>query len=103
RMRERHISMDGTRKYLFELADGAQVESVMIKQPNRMTLCVSSQVGCGMGCAFCRTATMGFRRNLQTSEIIQQVLAVIADAKQFGDMFSNIVFMGMGEPLHNFD
>ncbi len=99
---DRQISRDGTRKYLFELHGGHKVESVMIKQPNRMTLCVSSQVGCGMGCSFCRTATMGFRRNLSTSEILQQVRGVIADAKNFGDMFHNIVFMGMGEPLHNY-
>lgn len=56
-----------------------------------------------MGCKFCRTATMGFGRHLRTSEILQQVLGVIDDAKNFGDMFSNVVFMGMGEPLHNFD
>lgn len=98
---DRQISSDGTRKYLFGLSQGDAVESVMIKQPTRMTLCVSSQVGCGMGCEFCRTATMGFRRNLSTSEIIQQVLAVNEDAEAFGDEFQNMVFMGMGEPLHN--
>ncbi|MCO6429959.1 MAG: 23S rRNA (adenine(2503)-C(2))-methyltransferase RlmN, partial [Deltaproteobacteria bacterium] len=102
RVADRQISSDGTRKYLLEVDQGQLVESVMIKQPTRMTLCVSSQVGCGMGCAFCRTATMGFRRHLSTSEIIRQVRAVIKDAKNFGDSFSNIVFMGMGEPLHNF-
>ena len=102
RIVDRQISKDGTRKYLFEVDNGDLVESVMIKQPTRMTLCVSSQVGCGMNCQFCRTATMGFRRNLRTSEIIQQVLGVLIDAKEFDDSFSNIVFMGMGEPLHNF-
>ena len=102
KIQERQISLDGTRKYLFEVDNGDLVEAVMIKQPTRMTLCVSSQVGCGMNCKFCRTATMGFRRNLRTSEIIQQVLGVIDDAKNFGDMFTNVVFMGMGEPLHNF-
>ena len=100
---QRMISVDGTRKYLFEVEGGDLVESVMIKQPNRMTLCVSSQVGCAMGCRFCRTGTMGLKRSLSTSEIIQQVNGVIEDAKNFGDSFSNIVFMGMGEPLHNFD
>ncbi len=100
---ERHISSDGTRKYLFRVEGGDLVESVMIKQPNRMTLCVSSQVGCAMGCKFCRTATMGLKRSLSTSEILRQVNGVISDAKNFGDGFSNIVFMGMGEPLHNFD
>lgn len=99
----RQISSDGSRKYLFAIDRGNQIESVMIKQPKRMTLCVSSQVGCGMGCAFCRTATMGFHRHLSTSEIVRQVLAVIEDAKHFDDMFQNIVFMGMGEPLHNLD
>ncbi|MBX7144727.1 MAG: 23S rRNA (adenine(2503)-C(2))-methyltransferase RlmN [Oligoflexia bacterium] len=99
----RQISNDGTRKYLFGVDRGGAVESVMIKQPKRMTLCVSSQIGCGMGCAFCRTATMGFHRHLATSEILRQVLGVVKDAKNFDDMFQNIVFMGMGEPLHNFD
>lgn len=100
---QRQVSVDGTRKYLFQMDNGAQIEAVMIKQPKRMTLCVSSQVGCGMGCKFCRTATMGFGRHLRASEIVQQVLGVIDDAKNFNDMFTNIVFMGMGEPLHNFD
>ncbi|MFM1847744.1 MAG: rRNA ((2503)-C(2))-methyltransferase RlmN [Pseudomonadota bacterium] len=99
---DRQISSDGTRKYLLEVTPGDNVESVMIKQPQRMTLCVSSQIGCGMACAFCRTGTMGFRRHLSTAEIIRQVRAVIKDAANFGDMFQNIVFMGMGEPLHNF-
>ncbi len=100
---ERHISSDGTRKYLFEVEGGDLVESVMIKQVNRMTLCVSSQVGCAMGCKFCRTGTMGLTRSLSTSEILRQVNGVIQDAKQFGDSFQNIVFMGMGEPLHNYE
>ena len=99
---DRQISKDGTRKYLFQVGNKDLVEAVMIKQPTRMTLCVSSQVGCGMNCQFCRTATMGFRRNLSTGEIIQQVMGVLIDAQEFGDTFNNIVFMGMGEPLHNF-
>ena len=103
RVADRQISVDGTRKYLFEVEGGDLVESVMIKQPNRMTLCVSSQVGCAMGCKFCRTGTMGLKRSLSTSEILRQVNGVIEDAKNFGDSFQNIVFMGMGEPLHNFD
>ncbi|MCB0340034.1 MAG: 23S rRNA (adenine(2503)-C(2))-methyltransferase RlmN, partial [Bdellovibrionales bacterium] len=103
KIKSRQISNDGSRKYLFEVDGGDLVESVMIKQPSRMTLCVSSQVGCGFGCAFCRTGTMGLKRNLRTSEILQQVLGVIDDAKHFGDMFTNMVFMGMGEPLHNYD
>jgi 23S rRNA (adenine2503-C2)-methyltransferase len=103
RIAERRISIDGTRKYLFEVEGGDLVESVMIKQTNRMTLCVSSQVGCAMGCKFCRTGTMGLKRSLSTSEILRQVNGVIEDAKEFGDGFQNIVFMGMGEPLHNYD
>ncbi len=96
------ISSDGTRKYLFDFGNGRCVESVMIKQPSRMTLCVSSQVGCGMGCSFCRTGTMGFHSNLAVSEIIGQVLGVMDDSARFNDMFKNIVFMGMGEPFHNY-
>lgn len=103
RIHDRQISTDGTRKYLFEVEGGDLVESVMIKQAKRMTLCVSSQVGCAMACAFCRTGTMGLKRSLSTSEILRQVNGVIEDAKNFGDSFSNIVFMGMGEPLHNYD
>ena len=103
KIHERHISSDGSRKYLFEVEEGDLVESVMIKQVNRMTLCVSSQVGCAMGCTFCRTGTMGLKRSLSTSEILRQVNGVIEDAKEFGDSFQNIVFMGMGEPLHNYD
>ena len=111
------LSKDGTRKYLFRLADGAEVESVLICQPTRYTLCISSQVGCAIGCKFCRTGLMGLKRHLKTSEILGQVLAVQDDCwRRFSgagqgnsaaetppDLFQNIVFMGMGEPLHNFD
>ena len=107
----RHSS-DGTKKFLFALADGSKVESVLIRQPTRYTLCISSQVGCAMGCRFCRTGEMGFTRHLTTSEIIGQVLAVqdfvaASDNPEPlegpAEAFSNIVFMGMGEPLHNID
>ena len=105
-------SVDGTRKYLFELEDGQKIETVLIRQTNRWTLCVSSQVGCAIGCKFCRTALMGLKRHLQTHEILGQVLAVRDDIatregrprlQQCDNDFSNIVFMGMGEPLHNFE
>lgn len=97
-------SIDGSRKFLFELSDGSKVESVLIHQPSRWTLCISSQVGCAIGCAFCRTGTMGLKRHLETAEIIGQVLAVQDDiAARGAEFFTNIVFMGMGEPLHNFD
>ena len=93
-------SRDGTRKMLFELGDGARVESVLIPEEDHSTLCVSSQVGCRQGCRFCRTATMGFKRNLTPSEIMGQVLAgrALADPQQ---PLTNLVFMGMGEPLDN--
>ncbi len=89
---------DGTRKYLFTLSDGASVESVLIPDEGRNTLCVSSQVGCAMGCRFCLTGTFRLTRNLTTSEIINQIMAVRRDAD-----IRNIVMMGMGEPLHNLD
>jgi 23S rRNA (adenine2503-C2)-methyltransferase len=89
-------SEDGTKKYLFRLADGNAVESVLIPDEGRNTLCISSQVGCAMGCAFCLTGTFGITRNLTTAEIVNQVCAVKRD-----DPVRNIVFMGMGEPLAN--
>ena len=99
----REISADTTRKYLFTVGKGDLVESVMIHHPERKTICVSSQVGCPLACAFCRTGTMGLKRNLTTAEIVGQFLGVRDDAKNFGDMYSNVVFMGMGEPFHNYD
>ena len=101
-------SVDGTRKFLFRLDDGAEVESVLIKQPKRYTLCVSSQVGCAIGCKFCRTALMGLKRHLSTAEILSQVLAVKDEVRKIATKgedadFYNIVFMGMGEPFHNYD
>ncbi|RME40216.1 MAG: 23S rRNA (adenine(2503)-C(2))-methyltransferase RlmN [Deltaproteobacteria bacterium] len=93
------ISRDGTRKYLFRLRDGQTVESVRIPMDEgRTTLCISSQVGCAMGCAFCLTGTFGLQRNLSAAEIVNQVLAARRDGP-----VNNIVFMGMGEPLHNLD
>lgn len=92
------ISTDGTRKYLFELEDGNRIESVLIPDDSRNTLCISSQVGCALGCKFCLTATLGKLRNLRTSEIIDQYLKVSSHS---GQRITNIVFMGMGEPLDN--
>jgi len=122
---------DGTRKYLFTLADGHAVEAVLIPIAGRNTLCISSQVGCAMGCEFCLTGTFKLTRNLTTSEIINQIMAVkrdltvnpvlpdtqvttvpfFADNDEEGDdsspdshvLIRNIVMMGMGEPLHNLD
>ncbi len=92
-------SRDGTRKYLFRLDDGQTVESVRIPMDGeRATLCISSQVGCAMKCEFCLTGTFGLMRNLTPAEIVNQVCAAVADGP-----INNIVFMGMGEPLHNLD
>ncbi|MGD9949688.1 MAG: 23S rRNA (adenine(2503)-C(2))-methyltransferase RlmN [Desulfobulbus sp.] len=97
-------SRDGAVKFAFRLEDDQIIESVMIPEEDRSTLCVSSQVGCAMGCTFCLTGTMGFRRNLSTAEIINQVCAVRDWALENGlPPLTNIVFMGMGEPLANFD
>lgn len=95
------VSADGTRKYLFRVHGGNSVESVYIPDKERATLCVSSQAGCKMNCYFCATGRMGFRRNLTAAEILNQVLSVPPrDAKDLNPL-TNIVFMGMGEPLDN--
>ena len=95
-------SSDGTRKFLFRLEDGEYIESVLIPERGHHTLCISSQVGCAQRCRFCCTGTMGLKRNLKASEIINQVLAAQAFLKDQAQPLTNIVFMGMGEPLHNF-
>ena len=95
-------SRDGTCKLLFRLADGVAIETVLIPDSPRQTVCVSSQVGCAMGCEFCATAQLGLRRNLTSAEIIGQVLAA-RRLLPAGERVSNVVFMGMGEPLHNYD
>ena len=102
-LHEMHLSKDGSRKFLFRTYDGKFIESVLIHQPRRRTLCVSSQVGCAMGCRFCRTGTMGLVRNLSMGEILEQVAYIRRFARSVDEDFGNIVFMGMGEPLHNFD
>ncbi|HAM53591.1 MAG TPA: 23S rRNA (adenine(2503)-C(2))-methyltransferase RlmN [Nitrospiraceae bacterium] len=97
----RQASEDGTEKFLLGLHDGESIESVLLPEGNRLTLCISSQVGCAMNCGFCLTGTLGFKRNLEAHEIVDQILTVsriIEPAK-----LTNIVFMGMGEPLANFD
>ncbi len=92
------IAPDGTRKYLLRLADGLIVEAVGIPSQKRLTVCVSSQVGCAMDCNFCATGKGGFFRNLASHEIVDQVLTV---QEEFQQRVSNVVFMGMGEPLAN--
>jgi len=96
------ISLDGTKKFLFELEDSNRIESVLIPERNHYTMCISSQVGCAMGCKFCLTARQGFIRNLRSSEIINQVIQIRQLLDQ-PDRLTNIVFMGMGEPLANFE
>ena len=97
----RQESADGTLKLLIRLDDGETVETVMIPEGNRRTVCVSSQVGCGMGCTFCASGILGLRRQLSTGEIVEQVLHV-RRALPEGERVSNLVFMGMGEPLGNY-
>ena len=94
------VASDETRKYLLRLADGLIIEAVGIPTKKRLTVCVSSQVGCPMDCDFCATGKGGFTRNLKAHEIIDQVLTVQGD---FGQRVSNVVFMGMGEPMANID
>jgi 23S rRNA (adenine2503-C2)-methyltransferase len=98
----RAASADGTVKFLFGLADGLSVESVLIPEPRRLTLCISTQVGCAYGCAFCATARMGFKRNLNSGEIVGQILEASRELGA-GGKITNIVLMGMGEPLANYD
>jgi 23S rRNA (adenine2503-C2)-methyltransferase len=111
----RKSERDGTTKFLFSLADGLEVESVLIPPPpaaagrahtkeedgpGRLTLCVSTQAGCPLDCAFCATGTMGFQRNLTSGEIVDQMLSA---RRQSAKKITNVVFMGMGEPLLNYD
>jgi 23S rRNA (adenine2503-C2)-methyltransferase len=98
----REVSADGTEKFLLRLADGRHIESVFIPDTPAMTFCVSTQVGCAMACAFCLTGKMGLVRNLTAGEIVGQV-RVLADALAMRQSAFNIVLMGMGEPLHNYD
>ena len=97
-------SVDGhTRKYLLGLRDGAAIETVLMYFRGRATACVSTQVGCAMGCVFCATGQMGFRRHLSPGEIVAQIIHVQRVLRQRGEQLRNIVLMGMGEPLHNYD
>lgn len=95
------LSTDGTEKYLFRLEDDETVESVLIPDEDRRTLCISSQIGCALRCGFCATGSMGFRRNMTSSEIIHQVCFAASRLDVRGAALSNVVFMGMGEPLEN--
>ncbi len=92
-----------TVKWLWGLADGRQVETVLMLYPDRATVCVSSQAGCAMGCGFCATGQAGFDRHLTTGEIVEQVVRATRRARATERRVSNVVFMGMGEPFANFD
>ena len=109
-LKQRFVSKDGTEKYLMELADGSLIECVLMRyrgdfSKQRNTLCVSSQVGCAMGCVFCATGHQGFERNLSVAEILSEVYTAnrILGENEKGQEIRNIVFMGMGEPFNNFD
>lgn len=92
-----------TTKVLFQLPDGQYIETVLMKYDKRRTLCISTQAGCAMGCVFCATGQMGFVRNLTAGEIVAQVLYFANELRQTDEHVTNIVMMGMGEPLHNYD
>lgn len=98
--RMQESAIDGTRKYLFELADGNFVESVFMRYKHGNSVCISSQVGCRMGCKFCASTLDGLERNLKPSEMLDQIYAISVDT---GERVSNIVVMGTGEPMDNYD
>jgi 23S rRNA (adenine2503-C2)-methyltransferase len=95
------ISKDGSQKYLFKLEDGKRIESVLIPERDHYTLCISSQAGCAQDCRFCLTARGGFQRNLSKAEIVSQVRDIKHQVEDSMPL-SNLVFMGMGEPLANY-
>ncbi len=97
---KKQVASDGTKKYLFDVLDGNAIETVLMEYHHGFSICVSSQIGCKMGCKFCASTGIPFARNLITGEIIEQIMAVERDA---GVRISNIVFMGIGEPLDNYD
>ncbi len=99
-------STDGTRRYLLKLGDGKEVEAVFIPEENRDTICISCQVGCAVGCAFCMTAQLGIKRNMTAGEIVSQVIIVLNEVYGAGEKAphrTNLVFMGMGESFLNYD
>jgi len=99
---KKQVSKDRTTKFLFKLEDGHYIETVLIPEREHFTLCISSQAGCAMGCRFCLTARQGLKRNLTAAEILDQVIHVKRSMSE-PDRLTNIVFMGMGEPLANYD
>ena len=108
KVKESYISEDGTKKWLFKLKDGKEIETVFIPEGKRGTICVSSQVGCSLSCSFCYTGTMKLERNLELEEILGQIITVkffLEDWRKKTEekIVTNIVFMGMGEPLLNYN
>ncbi len=97
---EKLTDPDGTVKYLFETADGQKIESVLLDETGRKTICLSTQIGCRLGCKFCATGYLKFQRNLTAGEIAEQVIKISAEA---GCKINNLVYMGMGEPLDNYE
>ena len=97
---QKQVSKDGTKKYLFDVLDGNAIESVLMEYKHGFTICVSSQIGCKMGCKFCASTGVKFARNLSSGEIVEQLLAIERDEKI---KISNLVFMGIGEPLDNYE
>jgi 23S rRNA (adenine2503-C2)-methyltransferase len=100
---ERVSDQGDTVKLLWRLVDGAAIETVLMLYPGRATVCVSTQAGCAMGCGFCATGQAGFQRHLSSGEVVEQVVRAARRAREMGRRLSNVVFMGMGEPLANLD
>lgn len=98
-----HSSDGETSKALFRLADGRMIETVLMRYDQRRSLCISSQAGCAMGCVFCATGQMGFKRNLSSGEMLEQVIYFARYLKPLDERVTNIVIMGMGEPFHNYE
>jgi 23S rRNA (adenine2503-C2)-methyltransferase len=102
-VKELHSSDHETSKYLFALRDGHYIETVWMKYRERNTLCISTQAGCAMNCSFCATGQMGFKRSLSSGEIVEQVMFFVRLLQEKNQKVTNIVFMGMGEPFHNYE
>ena len=100
RIADRLVDRDGTTKYLFELGDGNRIETVLLPSERRRTICISTQVGCAMGCLFCATGKIKFKRDLTAAEIVDQLNTI---AKETSERITNAVYMGMGEPLSNYE
>ncbi len=101
-IRKQVSKVDLTEKFLFELSDGKRIETVLMREEKRVTVCISTQVGCGLNCIFCATGKGGFERNLSAGEIVDQIIAVRGYLSE-NEKITNIVIMGMGEPLLNYD